>query len=109
MCQGQLRQLRLAGRQLLLPGLPPLAAPAGRQWNLWTGFIFGHLARDPHIDNMARDVTDIHGDRADFACGEEVQCHFYRFVFEEKGLFGRAPSQPTAQKVKRTFFEKMNR
>ena len=24
----------------------------------------------------SRDVTDIHGDRADFASGKEVRCHF---------------------------------
>ena len=29
-----------------------------------------------HTSTMSREVTDIHGDRADFASGKEVQCNF---------------------------------
>ena len=70
------------------------------------GFIFGHLARDPHSDN---NVTRRHiyswGKRADFARGG---VNFYRYVFEEVGplplwLF---LLKKLSLKVKRSFFSR---
>ena len=48
-------------------GSPAIAIPQGLFLGAWLG---------THTSTMSRDVTDIHGDRADFAIGEEVQCHF---------------------------------
>ena len=62
--------------------LEALDEDLGRLNMLEAGFIFGHLVRDPHLSTMSRDVADIHGDRADFASGQEVQRNiFYRFCF----------------------------
>ena len=60
----ELRQLlgRLPLAARLLDGVLGLVGLIG----LGAGFIFGHLARDPHFD-MSRNVTDIHGELADFA------------------------------------------
>ena len=38
------------------------------------GFIFGHLARNPRLNNVRR--PDIHGDRADFCRWQKSGCHF---------------------------------
>ena len=50
------------------------------------GFVFGHLARDPHFDNVTR--------RHRYSRGPSGFCEwrrggviFYRFVLEEKGPF----------------------
>ena len=43
---------------------------------------------------MSQDIADIHGDGADFASGKEVQCHFYRSVFEEKAPFAFLGGRP---------------
>ena len=40
------------------------------------GLFLGTAWLGTHTWTMSIDVTDIHGDRAGFASGEEVQCHF---------------------------------
>ena len=73
------------------------------------GFIFGHLAWNPHYDN----VTRRHGyswRTSGFCEWRRGGVIFYRFVLEEKGpfgFFGRAPSaqlKKPSQKVKTAFF-----
>ena len=40
-----------------------------------------------HILTMAQDVTDIHGERADFVSGEEGVSYFVGLFWRKKGLF----------------------
>ena len=67
-----------------------------------------------HTSTMSRDVTDIHGDRADFASGEEVVSFFIGLFWRKKGLLtfwegALSPSKSPPKKSKGPFFEKMNR
>ena len=63
---------------------------------------------------MSRDVTDIHGERADFASGEEVGSFFIGMFLRKKGLLAfwegaLSPLKSPPKKPKGPFFEKTNR
>ena len=75
-------------------------------------FIFGRTWLVTHTWTMSGDVTDVHGDRAVFASGKEVQCHFVRVCFGGKrGLLAFWEGAPSAQlkkpsrTVKKALFE----
>ena len=60
-----------------------------------------------HTLTMSRDVTDIHGKRADFASGKEgvSLLIIYRFIFEGKeGLFALSPAQKALTKRQKDLF-----
>ena len=111
-CAGKEGSGRLSGHR-------PGAAPCRQQdWNRGTGWggwddqgLFLGTWLETHTLTMSRDVKDIHGDRADFASGEEVRCHFFIGLFwRKKGLlafFGGRPqpsSKSPPKKSKRSFF-----
>ena len=67
-----------------------------------------------HTLTMSRDVTDIHGELADFASGEEVVSFFIGLFWRKKGLLAfwegaLSPSKSPPKKSKGPFFEKTNR
>ena len=66
-----------------------------------------------HNSTMSRDVTDIHGERADFASGQEVVSFFKGLFWRKKGLLAilggcPQPLKKPSQKARTTFFEKTN-
>ena len=67
-----------------------------------------------HAATMSQDVTDIRGERADFASGDRGGVIFYRFVFEGKGPLAfwegaLSLSKSPPKKSKRSFFEETTR
>ena len=64
-----------------------------------------------HTSTMSRDVTDIHGDRADFASGEEVVSFFIGLFWRKKGLLAfwegaLSPAQKASPKSQKVLFSR---
>ena len=64
-----------------------------------------------HTSTMSRDVTDIHGERADFASGEEVVSFFIGLFWRKKGLLAfwegaLSPAQKALPKSQKDLFSR---